>query len=358
MNYLKKGIYLFLTIILVLSMTLTGCGTSQDKAASDSTSDEVTNWSFYSAYGPDEGACCEVWVKLFDQVKEATGGKLVITPYWYGQHPYEGEDMLKALEDGTAQMSHFYSGYLSSVEPVFGADAVPMLFPSDSMKSWEATSKLWGNFKQDKSGVLEAILEDRWNATMVHMLPASPQRIFTIGYDVDGLGSLKGHKIRVYSPELGKLVELMGGTPVSVAFSEVYTSLSTNLIDGYITSVMFSNSGGLFDFTDTINNWEIAASTDGLMVSLDALNALSPDVKDAFLKVMSDSAMKPETLEIEKNNAIVDELTSAGKVEVFTPTDEQRAEVIKAVEKEIWTPWLETTGEDGQKVLDQISEIK
>jgi TRAP-type transport system periplasmic protein len=356
MSYFKKRASLILAIILVLTFALTGCGSSQDKQ-SEQASDEVTEWSFYSAYGQDEGVCCEIWPKLFEQVKEATGGRLVITTYWYGQHPYEGEDMLKALQDGTCQMSHFYSGYLSSVEPVFGADAVPMLFPSDSMKSWEVTANLWGNFKQDKSGVLEGILEDRWNASMVHMLPASPQRIFSNGFDVGGLGSLKGHKIRVYSPELGKLVEIMGGTPVSVAFSEVYTSLSTNLIDGYITSVMFANSGGLFDFTDTINDWEIAASTDGLMVSLDALNSLPPDVKEAFLKVMGDSAMKPETLEIDKNIAIVDELTNAGTVKVFTPSEEKRAEVVKVIEKEIWAPWLETTGEDGQKVIDQIKKL-
>lgn len=354
MNYFKKRVSIFLAVVLVLAVSLTGCGSKENSAGQ--ASDDVIEWSFYSAYGPEEGACCEVWKQLFKQIEEETDGKLVITPYWYGQHPYEGEDMLKALEDGSCQMSHFYSGYLSSVEPVFGADAVPMLFPSDPMESWEATARLWGNFKQDKNGVLEKILEERWNASMVHMLPASPQRIFSVGYDVDGLGSLKGHKIRVYSPELAKLVEIMGGTPVSVAFSEVYTSLSTNLIDGYITSVMFAESGGLFDFTDRINAWEIMASTDGMVVDLDELNALPPDVKDTFLRIMNESAMKPETIELDKNKQIVDERTATGKVEFVTPSEEKRAEVIKVVEKEIWEPWLKLTGEDGQKVLEQIGQ--
>ncbi len=354
MIYFKKGISIFLAVVLILAVSLTGCGSKEETAGQ--ASGEVTEWSFYSAYGPDEGACCEIWTQLFEQIKEETDGRLVITPYWYGQHPYEGEDMLKALEDGSCQLSHFYSGYLSSVEPVFGADAVPMLFPSDPMESWEVTARLWGNFKQDTDGILEAILQERWNASMVHMLPASPQRIFTVGYDVDGIGSLKGHKIRVYSPELGKLVEILGGTPVSVAFSEVYTSLSTNLIDGYITSVMFAESGGLFDFTDTINAWEIMASTDGLIVDLDELNALPEDVRDTFLRIMNESAMKPESLELDKNNEIVDTRTADGKVKFFTPSEEKRAEVVEAVKKEIWEPWLELTGEDGQKVIDQITQ--
>lgn len=359
MSYLKKKAYLFLLAVLILSVSLAlaGCGASEKPAETGETagqaSDEVIEWSLYSAYGADEGVCCEVWRQLIEQIKEETDGRLIITPYWYGQHPYEGEDMLKALEDGACQISHFYSGYLSAVEPVFGADAVPMLFPSDSMESWEVTAKLWGGFKQDKSGVLEGILQDRWNATMVHMLPASPQRIFTNGYEAEGLGSLKGHKVRVYSPELGKLIEIMGGTPVSISFSEVYTSLSTNLIDGYITSVMFANSGGLFDHTDTINAWEIAAGTDGLIASLDALDTLPPDIRETFLRIMRESAMKPETVEIEKNQDIVDELTAAGKVTFFMPTEAERAKVVEAVEREIWGPWLEITGEEGQKVIEQ-----
>lgn len=355
MLYLKKRTSVILALLLVFAVALTGCGGNEDPAGS--ASGEVTEWSFYSAYGSDEGASCAVWESLFKQIEEETDGQLVITPYWYGQHPYEGEDMLKALEDGSAQISHFYSGYLSSVEPVFGADAVPMLFPSDPMESWAVTAKLWGNFSQDTNGVLESILQERWNATMVHMLPASPQRFFTNGYAVDGLGSLKGHKIRVYSPELGKLVEILGGTPVSVSFSEVYTSLSTNLIDGYITSTMFAESGGLFDFTDHINAWEIMASTDGLVVDLDELNALPPDVKETFLRIMHDSAMKPETVELEMNDEIVDARTASGDVEFVAPDEAKRTEVVEKVKEEIWKPWLDLTGEDGQAVLQQIDEM-
>jgi len=349
----NKSISILLAVILVLSLSLVGCGGSEEPE--EIGSDEVIEWAFYSAYGPDEGACCEIWKQLFAQIEEETDGKLIITPYWYGQHPYEGEDMLKALEDGSCQLSHFYSGYLSAVEPIFGADAVPMLFPSDPMESWEVTARLWGNFQQDTGGVLESILQERWNASMVHMLPASPQRIFSVGYPVDKIGSLKGHKIRVYSPELGKLVEILGGTPVSVAFSEVYTSLSTNLIDGYITSTMFAESGGLFDYTDHINALEIMASTDGIVVDLDKLAELPQDIRDTFLRIMSDSAMKPEMIELEMNDEIVKERTATGEVQFIVPTEEDRNAIVEKVKTEIWGPWLELTGEEGQRVIEQVN---
>lgn len=353
MKYQKKKLNMFLIVAFILIFMLTGCGT-QESQSGDVQSDDVIEWSFYSAYGEGEGACCEVWPILFEQIKNETEGRLIINTYWYGQHPYEGEDMLKALDDGTAQLAHFYSGYLTSVEPVFGVDAIPMLLPTDTTEAWEIISRLWGGFNQDTSGVLEGILQERWNASMVHMLPASPQRFFTAGYAVEDINSLRGHKVRVYSPELAKLVEIMGGTPVSISFSEVYTSLSTNLIDGLITSTVFADSGGCFDFTEHINMWEIMSATDGMMVSLDALNALPEDVKEIFLNVMRESALKPEMYEIDQNNEVVDELVNSGIAQVVIPTDENRDAVIEVVKREIWEPWKVSVGEDGVRVLEQI----
>ncbi len=351
-RYQKTSVFKFLMVTLVLTLIFTGCATQPSVDQSDE--DEVTQWSFYSAYGEEEGACGEVWSRLFDEIEEATEGRLVIDAYWYGQHPYEGEDMLRVLEEGNAQLSHFYSGYLTAVEPVFGVDAIPMLLPTDPMEAWEVIARIWGNFDQDRSGVLEDILQERWNASMVHMLPASPQRFFTAGYEIEDINSLKGHKVRVYSPELAKLVEIMGGTPVSVSFGEVYTSLATNLIDGLVTSTAFAESGGFFDFCDAINMWEIMSGTDGLMVSQEALNNLPSDVKAIFLEIMHESAMKPEMLELNQNDEIVEMLVQSGKVKAVVPTQENRDEVIEIVKKEIWEPWMEAVGDDGQRVLNQI----
>jgi TRAP-type C4-dicarboxylate transport system substrate-binding protein len=358
-----------LSALLVLGLFLGACsqgpageapkaagGTKEAAAAKPA--GKAIQWSFFSAYGPEDGACCVVWPRLFKEIEQATGGQLVITPFWSGQHPYEGKDMLKVLKDGEAQLVHFYGGYLTAVEPVFGIDAVPMILPPDPIMAFKTVARLWGNFQQDRGGVLEDMLESRWNSSMVHMLPASAQRFFTKGYAAEGIGSFKGHKVRVYSPELSKLVEIMGGTPVSVSFGEVYTSLSTNLIDGTVTSTAFADSGGWFDYIDTINMWEIMAGIDGLAVSLKALGELPADVKAAFLKIMQESAMKPEMLELNDNAVVLEKHLLSGKVKAFVPKAEARGKVMAAVEKEIWAPWLAKTGEEGKKVLAQIEELK
>lgn len=347
----KKFLAAGLVLVMILSLSLTGCGEKKNNA--NTGKGEVIEWSFYSPYGPEDSACCEIWSDLFKQIEEETDGQLVITKYWSGQHPYEGSDMLRVVDEGIAELAHFYGGYVASVEPVLGVDSLPLMYPADEQKAWEINKELWGDFSQDTSGKLEAILEKNWNASMVHMVPGTAQRLMTMGYDVPTADSLKGHKVRVYSAEFGKFVEALGGTPVSLTSSEVYTGLATNLIDGLITSVVFGFQGGYFDYTDTINTWEISQSSDGLMVSMEALNSLSDDVRETFTRIMKESALKPETKELDDNRAKVEELKAQG-VKVVAPSEEERNKAAKKMEATVWKSWLESAGEEGQAIIDTI----
>lgn len=331
---------------------LTGCGSSNS-----GNSGEATEWSFYSPYGPEDSACCEIWTGLFDKIEKETNGQLKITAYWSGQHPYQGSDMLKVVSDGTAQLSHFYGGYVTSVDPAFGLDTLPLLFPADYENAWEINKKLWGDFKQDKGGILEKRLQEEWGASMVHMMPATAQRMFTVGYEAGERGSLEGHKIRVYSSEFGEFVKALGGTPVTIESSEVYTGLSTNLIDGATTGIEFAKNSGYFDYCDTVNLWEISQSSDGMMVNLEALEALPGDVRDTFLKIMNESASKPEMLELETCGKILEDFEADGNT-VVTPSDEEREAVAAILEEKVWKKWTKSAGEIGPELLNFVQNYK
>lgn len=364
----KKNAFFVVCLFLILTLAwFSGCkGESVEKAVPEAVTEEVKQlestgeiieWSMFTAYGQEDGACCEVWPIVFRDVEQATGGRLKINIYWSGQHPYEGSDMLKVIRDGEAELAHFYSGYLTSVEPVFGIDSIPMLLPENAMHAFGALARLWGDFEQNTDGVLENILQNRWKASMIHLMPASPQRFFTDGYEITGIGSLRRHKVRVYSPELAKLVTILGGTPVSLSFGEVYTGLSTGLIDGLVTSLQFAESGGFMEICDTINMWEIMAAMDGVMVSIDALNQLPPDVRDVFLQVVRNSAQKPEMKEIINNAIILEEQLLEGK-KALVPDPNERDKVIKQVEAEIIKPWIDSTGEEAKIAIEQIEAYK
>lgn len=353
---MKKFLALALSLIMVLFLVACG-GSGGDSGSTESDAQEASvepiEWTFYTAYSPEDGACCEIWQQLFDKIYEETDGRLQITTYWYGQHPYEGEEMLKVISDGTAELAHFYSGYVESVEPALAVEGLPLLMPIDGYEAYEILTALWGGFEGDTSGALEAILQEEWGATMVHCMPASPQRLFTAGYTAVEPDSLNGHKIRTYSTATAAFVQALGGTPVSISLSETYTGLSTNLVDGLITSTLFGYNNGVFDFVDAVNVWEISSSTDGMICSQEALKALPDDVREIFLRVMKESATAPETLEIDANDELLAQLESEG-VQVLTPSDDFRNSIRDELEKTVWSEWLADAGENGQAVLDQI----
>lgn len=353
---MKKFLALVLSLVMALSLAACGGNSGDSSANGDAAGEpvETIEWDFYTAYSPEDGACCEIWQQLFDKIYEETNGQLKINIYWYGQHPYEGEEMLKVISDGTAQLAHFYSGYVESVEPALAVEGLPLLMPIDGFEAYEILTTLWGGFEGDTSGTLEAILQEEWGATMVHCMPASPQRLFTAGYTAVEPDSLVGHKIRTYSTATAAFVQALGGTPVSISLSETYTGLSTNLVDGLITSTLFGYNNGVFDFTDAVNIWEISSSTDGIICSQEALNALPDDVRATFQRIMKESATAPETLEIDANDDLLAQLESEG-VQVLTPDDTFRNSIRDELEATVWSEWLADAGEDGQVVLDQVN---
>ena len=66
--------------------------------------------------------------------------------------------------------------------------------------------------------------------------------------------------------------------------------------------------------------------------------------------------MKPEMLELEQNDAVVSNLVASGNVKVVVPTEENRNAVIEAVKEKIWKPWMDSIGDDAEKVINQINE--
>ena len=352
---MKKIFALALSLIMALSLVACGGGGSSSSNPSEGSAEPI-EWDFYTAYSPGDGACCEIWQQLFDKIYEETDGQLKINIYWYGQHPYEGEEMLKVISDGTAQLTHFYSGYVESVEPALSVESLPLLMPIDGYEAYEILTTLWGNFEGDTSGALESILQEEWGATMVHCMPASPQRLFTAGYTAVEPNSLAGHKIRTYSTATAAFVQALGGTPVSISLSETYTGLSTNLVDGLITSTLFGYNNGVFDFVDAVNVWEISSSTDGIICSQEALNALPDDVRATFQRIMKESATAPETMEIDANDELLNQLESEG-VQVLVPDEEFRNSIRNKLEETVWSEWLADAGASGQAVLDQINAM-
>jgi len=341
-----------IVLFLILSLCFSSIVFAETKLTSSGNSFQ---WSLFTSFGPEDTSICYIWPKLFDEIRQRTDGQLDISIYWTGQHPYKGEDFLKVVKDGTAELVNIGAGLLTSIEPVLGFFALPIVLPDKAMERFEAEAAMFGNFEQ-KDGLLGNILKDKWGAAVVHGMPGCYLRLFTKGYKADGIDSLKGHKVRVYSPEVAKFVEILGGTPVSLDYGEVYTALSTGLIDGAITTLQVADASGWLDHCDTINFWNIIGYMDVTAVNIKALDELPDDIKKIFLDVMRTSAQKPEMLELYRESMILEEKITEGYT-LYVPDDALKARVREKIMERVIKPWLDTNGGNGKKAFEELEKI-
>lgn len=317
--------------------------------------EKVYRWKFFTGYGPTEGPSSYVYKDLVKQIEKETNGRIKIKIFWYGQHPFEGSDMLKVINDNSAEMAHFYGPFLSSVEPAFGIEVLPMLFPTGSEDSLKVEAALWGNFEGDRSGVLERILQDNWGATLVHMVAGSTQRFFTKGFNVDSMTALKGKKIRANSPEVSALISMLGGTPVPLKWGEIYTALQQNMVDGIHTSTYFAKSAGFSEHIDTITMMEFSTAADGIMISQKALESLPEDLRTILLRVLREDAQAPQLLEANMAALAFESLALEGK-KIYAPSKEFRAQITEMSYDKIVLPWIERVGPNGKDAVETVQK--
>lgn len=344
MTRMKKIVVLFLMLVLAVP------------SAVEAAQPKPTTWKFFSHYGPTEGPCSYVWQELFDRVEKETGGQLKIKIFWYGQHPFEGTDMLKAMKDNACQIASFYGPWLGSTEPIYEYEAIPMGLPLGN-EAFEVQKKLWGDFEGKRSGPYEKVLQDKWGATLVHSMPPGSQRLFTRGFGANTPGSLKGKKIRANSAAMGSFIEALGGTPINIAWGEIYTGLAQGLIDGLHTSTYFARTAGFMDYCDTVNLWEISSAADSLMVSMSALEKLPPDVRETFQRIMRESAQKPENREL-ADMAIALEQMALDGVKINHVSKENRDAVAKVVHERMIPEWKKRVGPEADELLKIVDGFK
>lgn len=108
----------------------------------------------------------------------------------------------------------------------------------------------------------------------------TPGRISTKGKPIEKLEDLKGLKMKTYGPT-ARIMQLLGGTPVAMPFTDAYDSLSRGVLDG-----LMADYGGLetYKLGDMIKYCleDDAAAYSAVFVVImnkDSFNALPPDVQ-------------------------------------------------------------------------------
>jgi TRAP-type transport system periplasmic protein len=196
---------------------------------------------------------------------------------------------------------------------------------------------------------IDARLQQQFQVKLLGVWPFGPQILFC-KKPISKLADVKGMKVRVYDQNLAKFIELVGGTPVPIAFADTQQSLSLGVVDCAITGPSSANSAGWPEVTTHQLPLGFQMALNGYAMTMKSWNALKPDqqvkLKAAFDKLTEEIWVYSEELfqDALNCNAGKDPCTTGKKFKlVNVPVSPADGELIRSAVAKVSLPvWAET----------------
>ncbi|MFC1823086.1 TRAP transporter substrate-binding protein [Thermodesulfobacteriota bacterium] len=209
-----------------------------------------------------------VFEKYAKEVKELTNGRVQITLYPGGAlgGPRQQWDMAVG---GITDISFFMPGYTAGRFPLTTVFDLPLLLGYSSTVNTAIAQ-----------GVFEEYIEREYkDAKMLFFFVSEPFTFHTSKKKINSMADIKGLKFRSSGAVQSAMVKALGGSPVTLPITEVYTSLEKGVIDGVVTAFTAMVGYRLFDVVKYSINAGITATPMAVAMNKKTWNSLPPDVK-------------------------------------------------------------------------------
>lgn len=258
-----------------------------------------------------------------EAVKEATNGEVVITVHSGGALGIKGPEGMAAVRDGLVPIADILLNQQVGEAPILGIETLPYLAPT------MPDLALLHKFYRPK---LEEVAESM-NQKLLYLVPWPGQAVFAPN-PINSLDDIKGLTIRVVDANGSSFFEALGATPVQMPWGEVVPSLAAGTIKGVTTSSSSGVDGAFWEFTKHMSTFNWQASSNAVMVNLDAWNALEPETRaaiEATAARMEGQFWLNSKAEDAKKLAILQE----HGIEITQPSPELRAALLEKA-KPLW----------------------
>ncbi len=295
------------------------------------------NWDMPAAYS-GSNFISKSYAAFAEAVASRTGGELNITVH-PGGSLYGGAEILRAVREGQVPIGARFLAAHSSEAPILGVDTIPFL-ATDKAQAW----KLY----QASKPALEAALAER--GMMLLFAPVWPPQGLFSKPAVNQVSDLDGVKFRAYDNSTTRLAELLGAVPTKTEASEIAQAFSTGIAEAMIASGAIGVFQKMWDYVDNfylVNAW---LPKSGVLVNLDAFNALSDDVRSA----MTEAAAEAEAAvwdEMEVQNEGYNKTMSENGISVQEPSAELKAG-LEEIGRTMVEEWVEENGAEAAAVID------
>lgn len=284
------------------STSALGVGLAFSVAAADVAAADY-NWRFSNLYSRGT-AFGELYENLGENIEELSDGRIKVQVLYSGEG-VGTSGLLGAVKSGLITMGAPFQSMHAGELP---AGVVEIGLPGGTADTDELYSlfheKGWGEVLEEAYGSQGLVWLEPYIQPPVYILTKEP---------IESVEDFEGLKIRAPGA-YGKFLRNLGASPVSMAWSEIYTSLATGVIDGSIGSNMIDHRDG--------NHVEVAkymyplplagAQVLPIVVNRSAWNKLPDDLKDAVREATEIHAEEQLTMSKQWESEAVAEMEANG----------------------------------------------
>ncbi|RED49779.1 TRAP transporter substrate-binding protein [Aestuariispira insulae] len=293
-----------------------------------------------------------------EEIPAQSGGAITANVKGFNDMGLKGAEVVRLINSGALHFGSTVLGYLAADDPINEAIDLAGLSPTI-----ETARSVTDAFRP----VLAKRYEERYGIKLLGIWPYSAQVLFC-NSPVNSLADLKGKKVRTANRTLAEFVEALGGTGVTMAFSEVVIGLQNNLLDCAITGTLSGYSAKWHEVSTHLYELPVGWSQVIHAVNIDVWNSLDAKVQSFLQTRIEDLENRIWTSAAEETIQGINCNTGAGECQygdaagmTFVPISDADRKLLSTILKETVLPvWAERCGADctGQwnntvgKVLD------
>lgn len=291
--------------------------------------------------------------KIFEQfvadVEANSGGRIDIMPY-------TSSSLVAANETFDAASTGILDGDMTTAQYLAGKDRAFQFF-SDLMGGYSEPSQMYAWLEEPGNRELADELYGRFGMHLVGFWGQGVESLCAT-LPLTGVGDLQGWKVRM-PPGMGSEVfERLGARPVVMAMSEIFTALSTGVVDGADFSSLHANKAiGLYDVCKyTTYPGFHSNPMDHLAINGLVWGSLPDDLKTVIEDALGKAATDIEEQGKKLNVDVEPELKAAG----VTMNEWSEAELHKyrAVSQTVWQEWAESSDLARRAVDSHVEYMK
>ncbi|MBQ9980380.1 MAG: TRAP transporter substrate-binding protein [Oscillospiraceae bacterium] len=301
---------------------------------------------FKYAFGqPLESTDGKGYQYLAKVLEEESGGSVKMELY-PASSLISNNEVLDALMDGTADMSHATVAYLSPTIKELTPLEIPGMYRGDRYFDFAAA--------------LHQPIDEICNAYGVKIVAVLPACVMNLA-STDGImkspADMAGKNIRCAGKWMGEGIGKWGGNGVTITLADVPTALERKTVDavyGGCNTVIFPFK--LYELADYVSFTSLQENLGFIAMNLDTWNEMSANQQAAMNRAIAKWAVYTEQLQLDDVKAFEAALEANGNTVYYLTDEENQVLIDKSLE--LLPQAIEVAGEKGQQLADICAEIR